>query len=173
MKKCGTWGVPTVGLAVVLAVAGCSGGTPREVPAVTGPAPSTGGLPSQSPTADPTLPSPAAPSTDAAAGAVPTGTATSAPQAPATATAAPPAGITEPPRIPAEESAALGGFAACAQRYQERTSGLTLGGAVTPVLLEQWSQSYEAASALAAEGDPVGAEQACLALQREMDAVLG
>lgn len=72
-----------------------------------------------------------------------------------------------------EQAEALGGFSACAQRYQDRLQDITLGGDITPLLLEQWEQTYQEASALAAEGDLIGAEAACLALQRQMDIVLG
>jgi hypothetical protein len=83
------------------------------------------------------------------------------------------AALPEAPTLPPGQSAAATGFAQCAQRYQERIDGITLGGAVTPVLLEQWAQAYQDAAALSAEGDAAGAASACNALQAAMDDVLG
>lgn len=151
------------GMTALLMIGGCSSGEGSD------PSPQPSGSATASATTSPSAP--------------PAATATAAPTAPATATAAPapttatttvapPPAFTQAPPLPAEQSAASETFAACAQRYQERIQNVTLGGAVTPVLLEEWANAYEAASASAAEGDPAAAAAACRELQAKMDTVL-
>jgi hypothetical protein len=137
--------------------------------------------PPAGPSARPTAGSPApAQDDDPAASTTASTSAPPAPAGPASPSTGPgptaPSGDTALPDalpLPPGQSGAATGFAQCAQRYQERIDGLTLGGAVTPVLLEQWAQAYQDAAALSAEGDAAGAASACNALQAAMDDVLG
>lgn len=164
-----------VGVSTVLILGGCSadsteGLAPSPAAATAGASGASGG----GEAAPEPAPTPTAVPSSSTVAPVPAATAPVAPPpASAPAEPAPPPGLTEAPRIPPEQSAAAGGFAACAQRYQERIQSITLGGAITPLLLEEWGETYEQAAALAAEGDPVAAEAACRALQREMDDILG
>ena len=91
----------------------------------------------------------------------------------AAASAPPPPDINEAPQLPTEQAAAVETFDSCAQRYRQRIDTMPLRGEVTPLLLEEWAHSYAASSAMAAEGDPVGAAAACRNLMAQLDRVVG
>ena len=117
--------------------------------------PTTSATASSSPVSPSVTPSPAAPASKPSA---------SKPPAPAATTAAPPAPPPQPDQpqqIPDPQAEQAAAFQACSQQYLDLTGTITLSPTVTPVLVEGWSEQYQAASALAAEGSYRAAAAAC------------
>lgn len=64
-------------------------------------------------------------------------------------------------------------FDNCVQQYQELSQNLTVGGSVTPQLLQEWSDAYDDAAQSAAEADYGTAAAICNSLVTEIQSTLG
>lgn len=151
------------GLVLACLLVGCSSGDPGTSQTSAPPSPSVAPSPTASPTADPSPSDTALPP--------PPAEPTAVPPAPATA-ATPPPMPDHPGGIP-QQSGAMEDFNACSDRYVELSSNVVLTDSVSPVVVEGWTEAYQAASAQAAEGDYSGAAASCAEVTAAMAAALG
>ena len=163
----------------VLLLASCTSGDP--VPQTAGESsPTVSASASTTPSGAPVAPTPsqtdtatvpASPRASAAADTEPPApppapTATTAPQPP-------PPRPDQPSGIPAPAANPAAQFRECSEEYLTLTENVTLSASVTPVVIEGWSEVYQAAAARAAEGDYTAAAQQCSQLVQSIRRATG